>query len=251
MLKINLDKETIIKFIGVQNVLLTIFFFLSDVETAKWWHFIKLSIVIPYRNIHYLIKGKPLYLIELCYVLAYVNWFYLLCDLFILDEEETYYRYLLYNNSYLYSSVILPIASFATKDIITFRKTIANTRPTIHFENGALFMILQKYYLDNNINTDMSYYNYILALFFYCAWLYLYNKIMYYNLYIKENPDEHNMITKVYKSNIYMYNIQHFPLCILGITLAFSSYYYTWIQQVVLGISYLGMTYYTAINQKY
>jgi hypothetical protein len=251
MLKLNLDKETIVKFIGVQNILFTIFCFLSDVETAKYWHFIKLSLVIPYRNIHYFRKGKPLYLIELCYILAYVNWFYLLCDLFVLDKEETYYRYLLYNNSYIYSSVILSLASFATKDIITFRKMIANTRPTIHLENGALFIILQKHYLDNNINTDMSYYNYILAMGFYSTWLYLYNKIMYYNLYIKENIDENNMITKLYKSNIYMYNIQHFTLCFFAIILGFYSAYYTWIQQLVFGISYLGMSYYTAINQKY
>ena len=225
MLKLNLDKLTIIKFIGIQNILLTIVLNLTNIEYAKWFHLIKLSLIIPYRNYHYLQKGKPYYLIELCYILMYVNWFYLFCDRILLNDNETYYRNILYNNSYLYSSVILTFATFATKDIFTWRKMIANTRTTMHIENGFLFLMMQQYNLDNFIDTEMGFINLLIAIIFYITWLYLYSKIHMDNLYLKDEPDMNNMVVKFFNGNITKYIISHCLFVISGLYLAYYSFF--------------------------
>jgi len=242
--------NTLSKFIGIQNILFTIIFNLTDIHMAKWYHFIKLSLVIPYRNIHYLKKGKPLYLIELCYILMYVNWFYLFNDLILLNDSEKYYRNILYNNSFIYSTTILTLASFATKDTITWRKMIANTKTAIHADNGFLFLMLQKHNIENNVDTDFNIWNIMLAATFYFVWLICYNKIMYKNL-ISENTDYNNMVTKVFDSNLTLYNITHIPLVLMGLIFAYYAYYNYFIQQFLFGITYIGITYYTSINQKY
>jgi hypothetical protein len=244
------NTKTITKFIGIQNILLTIIFNLTNIEYAKWFHLIKLTAIIPYRNYHYLQKGKPYYLIELCYILMYVNWFYLLCDRILLDTNETYYRNILYNNSYLYSSVILTLASFATKDILTWRKMIAITKSSIHLENGFLFLMLQKNNLDNFIDTEMGFNNLIIALIFYFTWLYTYNKLQYHNLN-NENINTQTMVIKVFGGNLTLYNISHCSLCMLALWLGYYSFFNTWVQQFVFGIGYLGMSVFTAINEKY
>jgi hypothetical protein len=245
------NNKIITKFIGIQNILLTIIFNLTNIEYAKWFHLIKLSLVIPYRNLHYLNKGKPYYLIELCYILLLVNWFYLFCDRVLLNSQETFYRNILYNNSFLYSSGILTIASLATKDIITFRKLIANTRHSLHIENGFLFFVLQKYNIENNIDTHMSINNLIGAIAFYCIWLFTYNKLIYNNLYLSNTPDYENMCTKYFNGNLIQHSIVHIILNIGGLFVGYYAFFNNWLQQLLFSIGYLGMTYFTAVNNKY
>jgi hypothetical protein len=251
MLKLYLDKQSIIKFIGIQNILLTIVLNLTNIEYAKWFHLIKLSLVILYRNIYYINKGKPYYLIELCYILMFVNWFYLFCDRILLDKNEIYFRNLLYNNSFIYSSVILSLASFLTRDIITFNKLIANTRLTMHFDNAFLFFMLQKYNLDNNIDTQMNNYNIIGAITFYYIWLTIYSKLTYKNLYLSENPDYENQCTKFTNGNVFIYSVYHSILSITCLIVGYYSYFNVWLHQLITEISYIGITYFTAINTKY
>jgi len=245
-------KQELQRFLGMQNIILTLYFYFSnlDITSIKTFQFFKLTTIILYRNYHYLKKGKPYYLIELCYILLLTNWLYLLFDLYILDEEYRYYKNLFYNTIYPFSAIILPLASAITKDTFTIRKLIANTRTLVHIENGAFFLILQNHNIKNGINTSSyGYTNMILSIIFYYSWLTIYNKIMTRNI-LSYKPDPQNMVTKFTDNNLMLYNLGHSFFNMTAIILSYWIFYNYYLQIYVFGLGYLTMSFHTAISKK-
>jgi len=232
-----------------QNLFLTLGLGLTNLYYAKLYHFMKICIGLPYIYYNYKLKDKHYFLLELCYLLTVYIGVYLGLDIYneltpsnaFSDSIINYF----YNTSFIFASGILTLSTFFNKDKFTVNNLVQNTTNLIHIDNGYLFLMIQYNNLANNINTKLSYFNYIQCILIYFSWLFLYNKIMYNNL-ISNNP--HNNIVQVFcKGNLSVYSFYHSILSTVALTLGYYLFYNFNIQLYLFSISYLGMLFFTGL----
>lgn len=243
------------KFLGVQNILLSLaIYFTQNIYVIKQYQLFKLSILIIYRNYHYYKKGKPYYLLELCNIFTFINWIYLYYDLY---SNNTYYTTLFYYTIFPFNTIVLPLSTIITKDTLTIRNIIANTRHTIHLENGLIYLLFQYHnlthsniiHMQNSDKPEYSYINIILSVLLYFTWLAFYNRIMINNI-LSNKPDKTNMVYKYANNNIHIYNLLHSIGNITSIILSYWVFYNYELQLGIFIFAYIMMSYHTAISYK-
>lgn len=238
--------------VSFQNIILTTVLGLTNIYYAKIFHLLKIIIGLPYRFIYYYNRREEYYMLEICYLLTLYIGVYLAMDLYFIDfidipsfgKKQMINN--LYNNSFIFASTILTMSSFINLDRFNTNELIYNLTNSIHLDNGFLFLMIQYNNHINNIDTDFSYNNQFQCVVLYIFWSYIYNHIIYENIYSIE-PKKCCVLDVTY-GNLKVYNTYHSLLSMISIFLSstlFQNFYY---QLFIFGISYIGVSIFTGFN---
>jgi len=256
--KINIEK-----ILCIQNYILTVILFLTNIYYAKVYHLCKISFALPYKYYYYKSKNEEYYMLEFCYYLTFIIWIYLFLDInyinfkiigeyikiyFNLDDDYNIVYYLDYYNiinymykcCFLYSTTILTLASFVNNDRFNINKLIYNLTNAIHIDNGFLFLVIQYYNNNNNINYYPNFNDFLNCIILYIYWVINYIIIMSVNLSL--NNPKVNTISNGFNSNLLQYIYYHILCCFISLLISWFMFYSFSLQLIVFLISYINVS---------
>lgn len=265
MLTLNISK-----ILAYQNLIITLALGFHSIHYLKLFQCLKILIGIPYKYIHFKSRNYQYFMIEICYILnIYIgtylllytfNYYYGVKYPFNIPVSLPLFTRIniplslatvlnnMYNNCFIYSAAMLPLASFLNQDRFNNNDILNSVNTLIHLENGYLFLLIHNHNLKNNINTNTNhnlYYNLLQCIAMYFIWLYTYNIIMNKNL--KNNNPKISTVQLFCNNNIQKYNMYHILLSIPTIILGYYCFDNIKLQSIIFGISYLGVSLFTGM----